>query len=97
MVGRYKLDGVDASWLRAQLILSELQRMAQLVNILSKRFQEVQVHTTAPWEMSDRDSSTRGRWLSSSIFSQLETDLRKRLESVTEETTSILRGSQQLK
>lgn len=102
-VGNYCVDGNDRSRMAAQLVLSELHRVQRLVNSLSKRLESIRLRNCSLPSPSSTASSCYGDSgdsqivdakvspLSAPTFSQLETDLRKRLRMVSSETIDILR------
>lgn len=102
-IGNYCVDGNDRSRMAAQLVLSELHRVQRLVNSLSKRLENIRVRNCGLPSPSSASSSCYGDSgdsqihdakvtpLSAPTFSQLETDLRKRLRMVSSETIDILR------
>ena len=101
-IGSYCVDGNDRSRMAAQLVLSELHRVQRLVNSISKRLESIRVRncslpspSSASSCYGDSGDSTIGDGkvtpLSAPTFSQLETDLRKRLRMVSSETIDILR------
>jgi hypothetical protein len=104
VIGHYCVDGNDQSRMAAQLVLSELHRVQQLVNLLSNRFQGITIRNCDSSSFSGSDSNSvsdtsdgstytrRSSPLSGSTFFQLEADLRKRLRAVSSEVIDILRG-----
>lgn len=101
-IGNYCVDGNDRSRMAAQLVLSELHRVQRLVNSLSKRLESIRMRNCGLPSPSSSSSCygdsgdsqiTDGKVtpLSVPTFSQLETDLRKRLRMVSSETIDILR------
>jgi Aflatoxin regulatory protein/Fungal Zn(2)-Cys(6) binuclear cluster domain len=90
-VGKYRLKGAEHSRMRAQLILSELHRVVRSVELLSKRFERARLRSSMPATPGEEHTMARSDWISASIFVQLEADLRKRLQAVTNETMTILR------
>ncbi|RFU33674.1 hypothetical protein B7463_g2670, partial [Scytalidium lignicola] len=77
----------------AQLILSELHRVVTVVEVLSTRFKEARGYADVNIGSSRSDNmGKRSRCISSSVFVQLEVDLRRRLTEVTNEVLEILRG-----
>lgn len=92
-VGKYRLEGAEHSRMRAQLILSELHRVVRSVELLSKRFERTRLRPSMPGSPEGEQTMARSEWISASIFVQLEADLRKRLQTVTKETITILRSA----
>lgn len=101
-IGNYCVDGTDSSRMAAQLVLSELHRVQRLVNSLAKRLESIRVRNCNLPSPSSASSSygdpgdiqtvdAKVTPLSVPTFSQLETDLRKRLRMVSSETIEILR------
>ncbi|MCJ1263558.1 hypothetical protein MMC22_003428 [Lobaria immixta] len=95
MVRNYQLGGFHDKRMRAQLILSELNRVVRLVELLSKRFKEARAR--AGVDVSTHNSGFDaggikiGR-LSASILVQLEADMKQRLQAVAKDTMAILRS-----
>ncbi|KAK5008813.1 hypothetical protein LTR28_003475 [Elasticomyces elasticus] len=95
-VGKYHLDGVDHSRMRAQLVLSELHRVQRLVELLSKRLGGVRSRLDAMSRPTSSEVEGPGKMdeamspMSASIFVQLEANLRKRLRAVSRDTMNIL-------
>jgi hypothetical protein len=87
-VGKYHLDGADQIRMRAQLVLSELHRVQRLVELLSKRLENVRQRTDAT--SGTESTGIFEDTISASIFVQLEADLRRRLLAVSKETMDIL-------
>lgn len=94
----------DYSRKAAQLVLSELHRVQRLINLLSKRLEVIRLRNGDSSNSSSGSKASsvsgssdptslpkRASTLSGSTFSQLETDLRKRLRSVSSDTLDILR------
>lgn len=101
-IGNYCVDGNDRSRMAAQLVLSELHRVQRLVNSISKRLESIRVRNCSLPSPSSASScygdsgdsqivDAKVTPLSAPTFSQLETDLRKRLRMVSSETIDILR------
>lgn len=101
-IGNYCVDGNDRSRMAAQLVLSELHRVQRLVNSLSKRLESIRLRSCSLPSPSSASSNcgdsgdsqimdAKVSPLSAPTFSQLETDLRKRLRMVSSETIDILR------
>lgn len=93
-IRNYQLDGFHDKPMRAQLILSELNRVVRLMELLSKRFEEARAR--AGIEVSTDSSGLDARGikigrLSASILVQLEADLKQRLQAVAKDTMAILR------
>ncbi|KAL8826602.1 MAG: hypothetical protein Q9191_003697 [Dirinaria sp. TL-2023a] len=84
----------ESSHARAQLVLGELHRVVRLVDMLSKRFEEYRRNTDVSMGGSDDHDSGGGKrdCISTSVFVQLEADLRKHLRAVTKDTMTILRS-----
>jgi hypothetical protein len=74
--------------MRAQLVLSELHRVQRLVELLSKRLENVRQRTDAT--SGTESTGIFEDTISASIFVQLEADLRRRLLAVSKETMDIL-------
>ncbi|KAL9634594.1 MAG: hypothetical protein Q9164_004000 [Protoblastenia rupestris] len=88
----YQLSGNDCGRVRAQLVLGELHRVVRLVEMLSKRLEEVRQNADVPMSGSNGDhGGGKGDCISASVFTQLETDLRNHLRAVTKDTMTILR------
>jgi hypothetical protein len=77
--GKYQLDGDDSSIVRAQLVLGELHRAVQLVEVLSGRC-----------GLGEVDVSGNEDCISGFVFAQLAADLRKRLQAVIKDTMAII-------
>ncbi|KAL8740305.1 MAG: hypothetical protein Q9190_006980 [Brigantiaea leucoxantha] len=95
-VSKYDLDGTDNARMRAQLILSELHRVVRFLERLSCRYEEAIAQRGADISMSgcgSAEKSSSGA-MSSSVFTQLRSDLKDRLQGVAKETMTILRGGQ---
>jgi hypothetical protein len=102
IIGNYCVDGNDQSRMAAQLVLSELHRVQRLVNLLSKRLEDIRLRngglsgsSSGTSSVADSGDVQVGRTSASSLsgptFYQLEADLRKRLRAVSSETIDILR------
>jgi Aflatoxin regulatory protein len=102
IIGNYCVDGNDQSRMAAQLVLSELHRVQRLVNLLSKRLEDIRLRNGGLSGSSSGSSSVADSGdvqvvrmgtspLSGPTFYQLEADLRKRLRAVSSETIDILR------
>jgi len=100
VVGSYRIDGDDQGRMAAQLILSELHRVQQLVNLLSQRIKGHGMRNGAvgtPNSHPDgRDTLSDGEStlpFSAPMLDQLETDLRKRLRALSSKIVDMLRQS----
>ena len=84
----------ESSHAKAQLVLGELHRVVRLVEMLSKRFEEYRRNTDVSMGGSDDHDTSggKGECISTSVFVQLEADLRKHLRAVTKDTMTILRS-----
>ncbi|KAG7287774.1 hypothetical protein NEMBOFW57_007289 [Staphylotrichum longicolle] len=88
VIDGYRLDGDDQARMAAQLVLSELHRVQRLVNVLGSRLKQ------GP-EGGGRNSGSGNPGgtpvFSPAWFGQLETDLRKRVRSLSLEIVDMLR------
>ncbi|OJJ05022.1 hypothetical protein ASPVEDRAFT_197972 [Aspergillus versicolor CBS 583.65] len=102
IIGSHCIDSKSQNRMAAQLVLSELHRVQQLVNVLSSRLESIRLSTclasdstfgSATSEALENSLFTAMQTspLSGSTFSQLEEDLRKRLRAISSETIEILR------
>ncbi len=103
MVGSYCIDYKNQNRMAAQLVLSELHRVQQLVNVLSSRLESIRLSTCLASDSTFGSASSAEALdnplltamqiapLSGSTFCQLEEDLRKRLRAISSETIDILR------
>lgn len=84
----------ESTHAKAQLVLGELHRVVRLVEMLSKRFEEYRRNTDVSMGGSDDHDRGGGKeeCISTSVFVQLEADLRKHLRAVTKDTMTILRS-----
>ncbi|KAL4984863.1 aflatoxin regulatory protein-domain-containing protein [Aspergillus falconensis] len=101
--GIYSIEGRNQNRMAAQLVLSELHRVQRLVNVLASRLENIRLRRCLSPASTFGSNSTnniienpliaarRILPLSSSTFSQLEDDLRKRLRAISSETIEILR------
>lgn len=85
VIGAYRLDGEGRSRMAAQLVLSQLHRVQQLVKVLSKRVRERDFSETSP------PSQLSPLPFSMSPLEQLEIDLRKYLRNMAAEIVDMLR------
>ena len=97
IVGSYCIDGEDQGRMAAQLVLSKLHRVQQLVNVLS---QQLKGHRTCNGTITpssatdgtdtppDRESTSH---FSERMLDQLEADLRKRLRALSLDIVDMLR------
>ena len=97
VVGSYCIDGEDQGRMVAQLVLSKLHRVQQLVNVLS---QHLKGHRTRNGTITpnsaadgtdtppDRESTSH---FSERMLDQLEADLRKRLRALSLDIVDVLR------
>lgn len=103
MAGGYCIDSKNQNRMAAQLVLSELHRVQQLVNVLSSRLESIRLTTCLASDSTFGSTSSAEALenslfaaiptspLSGATFSQLEEDLRKRLRAISSETIEILR------
>lgn len=80
--------------MRAQLILSELNRVVRFVELLSKRFEEARARAVIDASTDNSGlvaGGTKIGCLSASILVQLEADIKDRLQTVAKDTMAILR------
>ena len=82
VIDGYRLDGQDQARMAAQLVLSELHRVQRLINVLGGRLKQ-----DGPVAGGFGDMS----FFSAAWFGQLETDLRKRVTSLSREIVDLLR------
>lgn len=97
VAGSYSIDGEDQGRMAAQLVLSKLHRVQQLVNVLS---QQLKGHRTRDGTITpnsaadgtdtppDRESTSH---FSERMLEQLEADLRKRLRALSLDIVDTLR------
>ena len=95
-IGSYSLEGEDSARMAAQLVLSELHRVQQLVNKLSTklRTQETKDAVEAGTHINVSDQSIEMETslpLSNALLDQLGKDLKKRLKSLSLEIVEALR------
>ncbi|KAL2836451.1 aflatoxin regulatory protein-domain-containing protein [Aspergillus pseudoustus] len=105
MAGSCRINTDSQRRMTAQLVLNELHRLQQVINVLSSRLESARLKaflSSAILPSDTRttrhpDASIGGQAslspLSGSIFLQLEEDLRKRLHTVYSETLNVLRQS----
>lgn len=99
VVGGYCIDGEDQARMAGQLVLSELHRAQRLVNLLSERLKNRGMRNgttfgTADSVINSQEIHSDGANLSpfsTTLLDQLETDVRKRLRSLSSEIVSMLR------
>lgn len=98
--GSLCVDGEDSGRVAAQMVLSELHRAQRLVNKLSARFKgygisgaaEVAVPSNGTIDGVDMLCEGKGTWpFSTTMFDQLEVDLRKRLRTVSVVIVDLIR------
>lgn len=79
--------------INAQLILGELQRIVSVVDSLGSRFKELRPPSEIGGGVIGLDHlASKSYSISASVFTQLESDLRRRLRDVTNEIIEIIRG-----
>lgn len=98
VVGSHSIDGEDQGRMAAQLVLGELHRVQQLINLLSQRLKGHGVHNVGvdtPNSAADgQDPLPEGENtspFSATMLDQLEADLRKRLRALSLEIINMLR------
>lgn len=98
VVGSYSIDGEDQGRMAAQLVLGELHRVQQLINLLSQRLKGHGVRNVVvdtPNSAADgQDPLPEGENtspFSATMLDQLEADLRKRLRTLSLEIINMLR------
>jgi hypothetical protein len=95
VVGNYCLEGDDSPRMAAQLVLSELHRVRRLVDQLSSKLRLQAAKNKLEAETEPPDSCALDNDmhlpLSSVMYDQLDTDLRKRLKTLSWEMINRLR------
>ena len=98
VVGSYCIDGEDQGRMAAQLVLSKLHRVQQLVNSLSQQLKghrmrnETADTTNNAADGNDTPPNRENRSpFSATMLDQLETDLRKRLRALSLDIVDMLR------
>ena len=98
VVGSYCIDGEDQGRMAAQLVLSKLHRVQQLVNLLSQQLKGHRMRNETADTINnaadgndtlpDREKTSP---FSATMLDQLETDLRKRLRALSLDIVDMLR------